>query len=177
EPQATNPKHQRAAKLTFGDAQVKRPVRLCRQATSSPAPHGPGARSARRSACARIVSQTACARETPTMLFHSWLRSLRSSPKPNSRRPRRTHGLRLEPLEDRTVPSTCWVTNTGDNLGANPAAFAGTGTLRQAIIDANATAGLDTIKFNIPASDLGHLYYTNVSTGQPAFSVAADDAI
>ena len=39
------------------------------------------------------------------------------------------------------------VTNTGDNGGVNPAPGAGTGTLRQAIIDANATAGADTINF------------------------------
>ena len=39
------------------------------------------------------------------------------------------------------------VTNTGDNGGVNPAPGAGTGTLRQAIVDANATAGADTITF------------------------------
>ncbi len=39
------------------------------------------------------------------------------------------------------------VTNTGDNGGVNPAPNAGTGTLRQAIIDANANAGADTIAF------------------------------
>jgi hypothetical protein len=43
--------------------------------------------------------------------------------------------------------ATFTVTNTGDNLGVNPAPGAGTGTLRQAIIDANATAGADTIDF------------------------------
>src|SRR5262245_38541234 len=41
----------------------KRPVRLCRQATSSPAPHGPGARSARQEACALIVPQTGSPQE------------------------------------------------------------------------------------------------------------------
>jgi CSLREA domain-containing protein len=45
------------------------------------------------------------------------------------------------------------VTNTGDNGGVNPAPGAGTGTLRQAIVDANASAGAQTIIFNIPASD------------------------
>jgi len=44
------------------------------------------------------------------------------------------------------------VTNTGDNGGVNPGANAGTGTLRQAIIDANAAAGADTINFNIPGA-------------------------
>src|SRR2546423_2876970 len=39
------------------------------------------------------------------------------------------------------------VTNTGDNLGVNPAVGAGTGTLRQAIVDACPGS---TINFNIP---------------------------
>ena len=43
--------------------------------------------------------------------------------------------------------NTFTVTNTGDNGGVNPAPGAGTGTLRQAIIDANANAGADTINF------------------------------
>jgi hypothetical protein len=45
--------------------------------------------------------------------------------------------------------STFTVTNTGDNSGTNPAVGAGTGTLRQAIIDANANLGADVIEFNI----------------------------
>ncbi|UFH51908.1 beta strand repeat-containing protein [Spirosoma sp. KNUC1025] len=45
--------------------------------------------------------------------------------------------------------NTFTVTNTGDNGGVNPAANAGTGTLRQAIIDANANAGADIINFAI----------------------------
>src|SRR6476646_8682136 len=48
--------------------------------------------------------------------------------------------------------TTFTVTNTGDNGGVNPAPGAGTGTLRQALVDANATAGTDTINFNIPGS-------------------------
>jgi titin len=56
---------------------------------------------------------------------------------------------RLELLEDRSLPSTFLVTNTGDNNGVNPAPNAGTGTLRQAIIDANAHAGADVIDFTI----------------------------
>jgi hypothetical protein len=48
--------------------------------------------------------------------------------------------------------TTFTVTNTGDNGGVDPAPGAGTGTLRQAIVDANATAGTDTINFNIPGS-------------------------
>jgi titin len=67
----------------------------------------------------------------------------------------------LERLEDRTVPSTFSVTNTGDNGGVNPAAGAGTGTLRQAIVDANAantgSAGNpDLVQFNIPTTDPGY---------------------
>ncbi|HZM89033.1 MAG TPA: right-handed parallel beta-helix repeat-containing protein, partial [Blastocatellia bacterium] len=43
------------------------------------------------------------------------------------------------------------VTNTGDNGGVNPAPGAGTGTLRQAIVDANANANPNVISFNIPS--------------------------
>jgi hypothetical protein len=57
--------------------------------------------------------------------------------------------LALELLEDRQLPSTFLVLNTGDNGGVNPAVHAGTGTLRQAIVDANATPGPDTIQFQI----------------------------
>jgi hypothetical protein len=45
------------------------------------------------------------------------------------------------------------VTNTGDNGGINPTVGAGTGTLRQAIVDADANvAGPNTIDFNISGS-------------------------
>ena len=47
----------------------------------------------------------------------------------------------------RVSAATFTVTNTGDNGGVNPAPGAGTGTLRQAIVDANAAAGADTINF------------------------------
>src|SRR2546430_6519815 len=43
-----------------------------------------------------------------------------------------------------SLASTFLVTNTNDSGG---------GSLRQAILDANANAGADTINFNIPASD------------------------
>jgi titin len=46
----------------------------------------------------------------------------------------------LEALEDRWLPSTFLVTNTGDS---------GSGSLRQAIFDVNATPGTSTIDFNI----------------------------
>jgi hypothetical protein len=59
----------------------------------------------------------------------------------------------IDVLEDRLTPATFIVTNTGDNGGTDPAVGAGTGTLRQAIVDADAdTGGLDTIKFNIPGT-------------------------
>ena len=44
------------------------------------------------------------------------------------------------------------VTNTGDNGGINPAIAAGTGTLRQAIIDSGAASGANEIHFNIPGT-------------------------
>lgn len=47
----------------------------------------------------------------------------------------------LEQLEDRLVPSTYTVNSSNDS---------GPGSLRQAILDANANAGLDTIGFNLP---------------------------
>src|SRR5262245_30437143 len=54
------------------------------------------------------------------------------------RRPKRAWRPGLEVLEDRTVLSTFTVTNLND---------AGAGSLRQAILDANAMAGADTILF------------------------------
>jgi hypothetical protein len=61
--------------------------------------------------------------------------------------------LTFERLEDRWLPSTLVVTNTDDNLGIDPDPGSGTGTLRQAIIDANAGLGTD-ISFNIPGSNV-----------------------
>src|SRR6516225_769397 len=49
----------------------------------------------------------------------------------------------LELLEDRVLPSVYAVINTNDS---------GEGSLRQAILDANADPGLDTIIFDIPGS-------------------------
>jgi hypothetical protein len=60
---------------------------------------------------------------------------------------------RLEPLEDRRVPSTFTVTTTADDLDggtlADPAGPDGTLSLREAITVANLMAGTDTIAFNI----------------------------
>ena len=71
-------------------------------------------------------------------------------------------------LEDRVMPATFTVTNIGDNGGGNPAPNAGTGTLRQAIIDANANPGADTIVF----SD-GSNSSTNFNIGVNTIALAA----
>lgn len=54
-----------------------------------------------------------------------------------------------------TALVTLVVTNTGDNGGINPPPGAGTGTLRQAIVDANTNGMPDEIVFNIPVGDPG----------------------
>src|SRR6516165_8383667 len=63
----------------------------------------------------------------------------------------------LERFEERMLLSTFVVTNTGDNGGINPAPGQGTGTLRQAIIDASAATGSSGIVFHIPASTAPNL--------------------
>jgi hypothetical protein len=68
--------------------------------------------------------------------------------------------------------ATFLVTNTGDNGGVNPLPGAGTGTLRQAIVDANAAAtgtaaSPDLIQFNIPSTDPGYNSTTGAFTIQP----------
>src|SRR5438128_722268 len=67
-----------------------------------------------------------------------WPRRLRQRTSTRGRGP--TSGPRLEVLEDRCLPSTFTVLNTNDS---------GAGSLRQAILDANAAAGADVINFNI----------------------------
>ena len=59
------------------------------------------------------------------------------------RRPRLYARLRFDPLEVRVVPATYVVTSTDDT---------GAGSLRQAIEDANANPGADTVAFNIPGT-------------------------
>ena len=79
---------------------------------------------------------------------------------------------RLEVLEDRTMLSIFTVTNTGDNGGVNPWPSAGTGTLRQAIVDADAAAtgtaaNPDLIQFDIPTTDPGYQSSTGSFSIQP----------
>src|SRR5262245_35476930 len=60
-------------------------------------------------------------------------------------RPRLFHSARfatIEVLEGRIAPATFLVTNNTDS---------GAGSLRQAILDANANGGVDQIAFNLPA--------------------------
>ena len=70
--------------------------------------------------------------------------------------------------------NTYTVTNTNDS---------GAGSLRQAILDANANGGADTIDFNIAASDMGHYYYVDdgiagqVSLGNITTTTAATDTV
>src|SRR5262249_53545066 len=75
--------------------------------------------------------------------------------------------LSVEPLEDRTVPSTFLVTNTGDNGGVNPAIGAGTGTLRQAIIDADYQSVPAVIAFALPPTPAGYNSATGAFTIRP----------
>src|SRR4051794_19776167 len=82
-----------------------RPVRMCRQATPSPARQRPGARSARPPRCLPILTQTGSLGEDRIMLFSKLFRRLRR-PEPATRSaPRRSFVPRCEVLEDRTVPS------------------------------------------------------------------------
>jgi uncharacterized repeat protein (TIGR01451 family) len=65
------------------------------------------------------------------------------------------------------------VTNTNDS---------GAGSLRAAIVQANALPGKDVVTFAVPATDLGHVYYRDdgiagkVSLDRVAATTAADDA-
>jgi hypothetical protein len=85
-----------------------------------------------------------------------------------SRRRRPRTRLFIELLEDRAVPSvTLWVTNTCDDNGVDPAPFAGTGTLRQAIIDAYYESAPAVIAFAIPTTDAGYNSVTGTFRIQP----------
>jgi len=81
-----------------------------------------------------------------TLFYTSWNRIMAlSTRRPSSRKhilptKRSAFKLSFEALEDRTVPSTFSVLNL-DNGGA--------GSLRQALLDANANPGADTIQFDV----------------------------
>src|SRR5689334_18927313 len=64
-------------------------------------------------------------------------------------------GLRMTNLEDRVTPATFTVLNTNDT---------GSGSLRQAVIDANGSAGADTIVFDTTA--FASPQTINLATGQ-----------
>ena len=69
----------------------------------------------------------------------------------------------LESLEPRMLMSDFTVTNTADS---------GPGSLRQAILDSNASVGIkETILFNIPISDPGYNPSTDSFTIKPAGTV------
>src|SRR5581483_9994804 len=70
--------------------------------------------------------------ERPVLHFRAKNSSRARRPGAGGSRPR------LEHLEDRTAPAAFLVSNTLDS---------GSGSLRQAILDANAAAGADTITF------------------------------
>src|SRR5947209_4550132 len=101
----------------------------------SPAQARPGARSARPGRALQIVTQAASEKETPLMRFPSWLRR-RPAGGRSTRTKRTSCRPLLERLEDRLAPAV--VTNISDS---------GPGSLRQAILDANASAGPDVITF------------------------------
>ncbi|MCI0465097.1 MAG: PKD domain-containing protein, partial [Gemmataceae bacterium] len=84
------------------------------------------------------------------MALHSWLKDLKTrlghgrtrDPERGASRPRQPrHVPRLELLEDRLAPANFTVLNINDS---------GTGSLRQALTDANNSPGADLIAFNIP---------------------------
>jgi hypothetical protein len=76
-----------------------------------------------------------------------------------SRRVHRPRGPVSEPLESRRLLSSTFVVTT--------AADAGPGSLRQAILDANATAGADAIRFAIPG---GGVHRITPATALPAIT-------
>src|SRR5262249_15597868 len=103
----------------------------------------PSPASPRRTVCApgpvaHSPAQTTSGKER-AMWFSPWRRMRTSNPAPRSRTPLRPAPFRPR-LEARDVPSTLTVTTTLDS---------GPGSLRQAILDANAHAGADVIDFAI----------------------------
>src|SRR5438876_1698339 len=114
-----------------------------RQATPSPAQARPSARSARSGHGFFILPQ-ANSKARLTMSFSRWLRNWKIGSA--VRVPGRARRARpqVEALEDRLVPTIYFVTTTADDGNdVNPI----TGSLRQAILAANAAPGSDEIKF------------------------------
>src|SRR5438552_7551908 len=75
--------------------------------------------------------------------WQKWPRKVMSPPSSRRTRGKVRHTsrrLNLEVLEDRSLPSTFTVINSSDS---------GSGSLRQALLDANAAPGADLIAFNI----------------------------
>lgn len=68
-------------------------------------------------------------------------------------------------LGGHAAAATFTVVNTGDNGGLDPAPNGGTGTLRQAIVDANAAGGSNQINFNIPGAGAHTITLTNQLPG------------
>ena len=119
------------------------------------------------------------------MLFSNRLGTLAISSTRNRRpthKPQRPVTLQIEKLEDRhflnaipvfTFDSPFTVTNTNDS---------GAGSLRQAILDANAKTGTDTIVFDMDVDDSRHFYYQDdgvagrVSLAKIASTATADDS-
>jgi hypothetical protein len=72
------------------------------------------------------------------MNLSNWLRASRAVPGCVSKKRRHRLSANVEMLEHRVVPSTFWVSNRHDS---------GSGSLRQAVLDANGHSGADTIAF------------------------------
>ncbi len=75
---------------------------------------------------------------------------------------RKPWDLRLEMLETRVVPTAYTVTNTNDS---------GAGSLRQAILDANAAAGTNSISFSLPANSTITLSSAYLSITDPGLTI------
>src|SRR5262249_23660160 len=85
----------------------------------------------------------------------------KSNPRPRGRKPSPFRPW-VEELEGRRLPAVFVVTNTNDS---------GAGSLRQAILTANQTPGLDTIQFNVVPDQFGNVTI-NVPTPLPTVSDA-----
>src|SRR5262245_44305523 len=125
-------------------ANEKRPVGSLPPSKPPPARHRPGARSARREGRAHSKSRPHHPRGRFPMWLRSLLMSLKSRPSVATfrRSPCRPRAPRLgvEALDDRCLPSTFTVTNLLDS---------GAGSLREAVVAANANPGADAIDFAV----------------------------